>query len=59
MSITELFNTVTEKGRYRVGYLMDGWTKEISCESGSPGEAMVAVQNILGDILDVTFVEKM
>ena len=59
MSITELFNTVTEKGRYRVGYLMDGWTKEISCEAGSPSEAMTTVQNILGDILDVTFVEKM
>ncbi len=59
MFVTELFGAVTERGRYRIGYLIDGWTKEISCEAGSPGEAMVSVQNILGNILDVTYVEKM
>lgn len=58
MTITEIFSIVTERGKYRVGYLMDGWTHEFSCEAGSPAEAMMVTQNFLGNILDVTYVER-
>lgn len=58
MSVIELFSSVTEKGRYTVGYLVDGWTKEILVESSSPSEAMMVTQNILGNICDVTYVER-
>jgi hypothetical protein len=58
VSVIELFSSVTEKGRYIVGYLVDGWTKEILVESSSPSEAMMVTQNILGNICDVTYVER-
>ena len=58
MSIMELFSSVTEKGRYRVGYLVDGWTREVFAEFGSPTEAMMITQNLLGNICDVTYVER-
>ena len=53
-----LFDVVTEKGRYLVSYLNDGWTQEIMIEARTPGEAMLKVQNQLGSICDVTFVER-
>lgn len=58
MTIMELFSSVTERGRYRVGYLEDGWTREIECEAGSPTEAMMVTQNMLGNICGVTYVER-
>lgn len=58
MSVLELFSAVTERGRYRIGYLEDGWTKEVIAEAGTPNEAMMVTQNILGDICGVTYVEK-
>ena len=58
MSIMELFSSVTERGRYRVGYLEDGWTREVFAEFGSPTEAMMITQNLLGNICDVTYVER-
>lgn len=57
-TVLELFNEVTEKGRYKVGYLVDGWTKEFNYEFGSPTEAMMITQNILGNICNVTYIEK-
>lgn len=59
MSIIELFNSVTEKGRYKIGYLEDGWTQEVSAEFGSPTEAMMVTQNLIGNICNVTYVEKL
>lgn len=58
MSVIELFNAVTEKGKYRICYLEDGWTQELSCEVGSPMEAMMITQNALGSITNVTYVER-
>jgi len=58
MSPVELFNTVTEKGSYIVGYIIDGWTKEINIIAKCPSEAMMRVQNMIGDICNVTFIEK-
>ena len=58
MSIVEIFSAVVERGIYRVGYIDDGWTKEISCEAGSPTEAMMVTQNMLGNICGVTYVER-
>ena len=58
MSPVDLFNVVTEQGSYRVGYLADGWTHEIEIKARCPAEAMVRVQNVLGGIWSVTFVEK-
>lgn len=55
---TDLFKSVTEKGSYIIGYLVDGWTKEIRLEARSPGEAMIRTQNILGNITSVTYVER-
>ena len=54
----ELFSAVVEKGSYRIGYLDDGWTRELTCEASSPGEAMMITQNLLGNIVDVTYVER-
>lgn len=59
MSPVEMFNmAVTEKGSYIVGYLVDGFTKEILIRAKCPGEAMMKTQNILGGICRVTFVER-
>lgn len=58
MSVLELFNSVTEKGRYVIGYLEDGWTKEVFADFSSPSEAMMITQNILGNICGVTYIEK-
>ena len=58
MSPVELFNIITEKGSYIIGYLADGWTKEIIIRARCPNEAMIKVQNIIGDICNVTFVER-
>lgn len=58
MSPVEMFNAVTEKGSYIVGYLFDGWTREMSIIARSPSEAMMTVQNLLGSICNVTFVER-
>ena len=57
-TVLELFDAVTEKGRYKVGYLVDGWTKEVFAEFGSPSEAMMITQNILGNICNVTYIER-
>ena len=54
----ELFNMVTEDGRYRIGYLVDGWTNEFECNVGSPTEAMMITQNMLGNICGVTYIER-
>lgn len=58
MSVLELFSAVTEKGRYKIGYLEDGWTQEFECDVGSPTEAMMVTQNLLGNICGVTYVER-
>ena len=58
MSIVELFNVVTEEGRYRIGYIEDGWTQEFICNAGSPSEAMMLTQNYLGNIGNVSYIEK-
>lgn len=58
MSPVELFNVVTEKGSYIIGYLADGWTKEITVIARSPMEAMMKTQNIIKTIHNVTFVER-
>ena len=58
MSVVELFSSVTERGRYVVGYLEDGWTQEVFAEFGSPTEAMMITQNMIGNICGVTYVEK-
>lgn len=58
MSVMELFSSVTEKGRYRINYLEDGWTREIFVEVSTPSEALMVTQNILGDICGVTYIEK-
>lgn len=58
MSPLEFFEIVTEKGSYAIGYLVDGWTKEIQLEARSPGEAMIRVQDLIGDIFRVTYIEK-
>lgn len=54
----DLFSAVTEKGRYLISYLNDGGTHELFIEAKTPGEAMLKVQNKLGSICDVTFVER-
>lgn len=59
MLLIDLFNIVTEKGSYIVFYLHDGWTMELIINASRPMEAMVKVQNILGSICDVTYVEKL
>ena len=53
-----LFDAVTESGEYIISYLQDGWTREMTIKAKSPGEAMVIVQNRLGSICPVTFVER-
>lgn len=58
MSVLELFNVVTESGKYVIGYIEDGWAKEFECDVGSPSEAAMVTQNMLGNILDVTYVER-
>lgn len=58
MSPVELFNNVTEKGSYIVGYIVDGWTRELNINAKCPSEAMMIVQNICGSICGVTFVER-
>lgn len=58
MSPLEYFKIVTEKGSYAISYLVDGWTKEIQLEARSPGEAMIRVQDLIGDIFRVTYIEK-
>ena len=58
MSPIELFNAITEKGIYTVGYLVDGWTKEIIIRARCPNEAMIKVQNAIGSICNVTFIER-
>ena len=58
MSPLDLFNTVTEEGSYIVGYLVDGWTREIHLKARSPAEAMMVTQNFIGNICNVTYVER-
>lgn len=58
MGTVGLFEVVKEKGNYLISYLTDGWTKEIEVEARSPSEAMMKVQNLLGSICNVTFVER-
>ena len=57
-SPVELFKAVTGKGAYRIGYLVDGGTREIRLEARSPEEAEMKVQNVFGSICGVTFVER-
>ena len=58
MGTVVLFDVVKEKGNYLIFYLTDGWTQEIEIEARSPHEAMMKVQNVLGSISNVTFVER-
>lgn len=58
MPPVNLFDSVTEKGSYTVGYIVDGWTKELVFQAKSPNELMMKTQNELGDISNVTFVER-
>ncbi len=59
MSPVEMFETVTEKGKYVIGYIVDGWTRQLAVEAARPVEAMVKVQNVIGSICAVTYVERM
>lgn len=58
MSVLELFGVVTEKGRYRIGYIEDGWTQEFICNAETPSEAMMLTQNFLGNIANVSYIEQ-
>lgn len=58
MSPANLFQIVTEKGSYLVGYIEDGWAKELVFQAKTPSELMMRVQNMLGFISSVTYVEK-
>lgn len=58
MSPIDLFKIVTEKGSYIVGYLVDGWTRELTIQAKCPSEAMIKVQNLLGSICNITFIER-
>ena len=49
---------VTEKSNYVVGYIADGWTRELVLPAKTPRELMMRVQNAIGDILSVTFIER-
>lgn len=53
----ELFEDIPP-GRYTVGYLVDGWTKEVTVEGNSPTEILMKTQNALGSICGVTYVEE-
>lgn len=57
MSPVEMFNSVAEKGSYTIGYLCDGWTRELVITARSPMDAMMQVDRILGSISRVTYVE--
>ena len=59
MSPIEIFKCITEKGSYKVGYLIDGGTREINIEAKCPSEGMMKVQTIIGSICCVTFIERM
>ena len=59
MSPMEYFNVVTEYSAYAVGYITDGWTKELNIKARSPDEAMMETQNAIGDICNITYVERM
>lgn len=54
MNPAEMFNAVTEQGKYIVGQIRDGWTFETEIIAATPREAMVKI----GDIANVTFVER-
>lgn len=58
MSPVEMFELVTEKGSYAIGYLVDGWTKTFTISARCPTEAMMKVQNIIGSICNITFIER-
>lgn len=58
MSPIDMFSVVTEFGIYVIGYISDGWTREIRCSARSPDEAMMITQNVIGDICCVVYVEK-
>lgn len=58
MSPVDMFDAVTEKGSYIVSYITDGWTKEIMISASNPSEAMIIVQNKLGSICNVTYIER-
>ncbi len=58
MSPVELFNVITEPGNYTVSYLQDGWTMELQISARSPESGMCRVQNELGDICSVTYIER-
>ena len=59
MSPIDMFKVITEKGSYLIGYLVDGWTRELNITARSPSEAMTKTQNAIGSILNVTYVERM
>ena len=58
MSPLSMFQVVTEKSNYVVGYIADGWTRELVLPAKTPRELMMRVQNAIGDILSVTFIER-
>lgn len=58
MSPANLFQAVTEKGSYVVGYIADGWTRELTLSARTPRELMMRVQSAIGDILSVTYIER-
>lgn len=58
MKPTDFFNVVNGYATYIVSYLNDGWTQEFAIQAKTPGEAMLRVQNTLGSIVDVVFVER-
>lgn len=58
MSPIDMFKVITEKGSYLIGYLCDGWTKELNITARSPREAMIKVQDMIGNIGKVTFIER-
>lgn len=58
MSPANLFQAVTEKGSYVVGYIADGWTRELTLSAKTPRKLMMRVQSAIGDILSVTYIER-
>ena len=58
MSPVDIFkNSVTGKGGYIVGYIYDGWTRELVITARNPMDAMMQVDRILGSLSRVTYVE--
>lgn len=53
-----LFDVITTPGTYTIGYLSDGWTREMTLTVHNRMDAMMQIDRKLGSIAPVTYVEK-